>query len=73
MGQHERTALVVPPRDWVALADAIAQFLGDPPFAEMIGAAGAATARARLNQETMIGSLYAWCTEIYATWATTAY
>jgi hypothetical protein len=38
----------------------------------MIGAAGAATARARLNQETMIGSRYAWCTEIHATWATTA-
>ncbi len=71
--EHGRTALVVPPRDWVALADAIARFLGDPPFAEMIGAAGAASARARLNQETMIGSLYAWCTEIHATWATSAY
>ena len=68
--EHERTALVVPPRDWVALADAIARLLRDPHFARMIGAGGAAIARARLNQQTMISSLHAWCTEIYATWAT---
>jgi glycosyltransferase involved in cell wall biosynthesis len=69
--EHERTALVVPPRDWVALADAIGRFLRDPSFARIIGAGGAASARARLNQKTMISSLLAWCTEIHATWATT--
>jgi glycosyltransferase involved in cell wall biosynthesis len=68
--EHGRSALVVPPRDWVGLADAIGRLLADPSLAKMIGAAGADIARTRLDRQTMIRSLHDWCTDIHANWAT---
>ena len=67
--EHGRTALVVPPCNPVELAGAISRLLEAPSLRAMMGAAAAASARARLNRRTMVGALLAWCAEIHAAWA----
>ena len=69
--EHERTALVVPPRDPIKLADAIARLLDSPSLRAALGAAGAADARARLDVRVMIAALHDWCAEIHARWPMT--
>jgi glycosyltransferase involved in cell wall biosynthesis len=66
--QHERTALVVPPRDQAGLADAIARLLDSPPLRAALGAAAADDARSRLDHRTMVDALHAWCVEIHDNW-----
>ena len=46
--QHERTALIVPPRNPVELADAIARLLDAPSLRASLGAAAADSARSGL-------------------------
>lgn len=65
---HERTGLVVPPGRPVELAEAIARLLGAPSLVAAMGAAAAATARARLDRRRMVARLHAWCAEICASW-----
>ena len=67
--EHGRTALVVPPDNPVELAGAISRLLEAPSLRAMMGAAAAASARARLNRRTMVGALLAGCAEIHAAWA----
>jgi glycosyltransferase involved in cell wall biosynthesis len=67
--EPERTALVVPPGDAVALAGALARLLEDPPRRAAMGVAAAASARARLDRRTMLEALHGWCAEIHARWA----
>jgi glycosyltransferase involved in cell wall biosynthesis len=69
--QHEHTALIVTPSDPIALADAIARLLAAPAIRLAMGAAGAASARPRLDHRVMIEALHAWCSEIHANWAAT--
>jgi glycosyltransferase involved in cell wall biosynthesis len=66
--QHERTALVVPPRDSVGLADAIARLLDAPSLRATLGAAAADSARSRLDHRTMVNALHTWCAEIHDRW-----
>jgi glycosyltransferase involved in cell wall biosynthesis len=66
--EHERTALVVPPGDAGALADALARLLDDPARRAAMGAAAAASARARLDRRTMVQALHDWCADIHARW-----
>jgi glycosyltransferase involved in cell wall biosynthesis len=66
--EPERTALVVPPGDAVALAGALARLLDDPPRRAAMGAAAAASARARLDRRTMLEALHRWCADIHARW-----
>jgi glycosyltransferase involved in cell wall biosynthesis len=66
--EHEHTALVVPPRDPVGLADAIARLLDAPSLRASLGAAAADSARSRLDHRTMVNALHAWCAEIHAGW-----
>jgi glycosyltransferase involved in cell wall biosynthesis len=68
IAQHERTALVVPPRNPVELADAIARLLDAPSLRARLGAAAADSARSRLDHRTMINALHAWCAEIHDGW-----
>ena len=66
--QHERTALVVRPRDSVGLADAIARLLDAPSLRATLGAAAADSARSRLDHRTMVDALHTWCAEIHDRW-----
>jgi glycosyltransferase involved in cell wall biosynthesis len=66
--EHEHTALVVPPRDPVGLADAIARLLDAPSLRASLGAAAADSARSRLDHRTMVKALHAWCAEVHAGW-----
>lgn len=68
MVQDERTALVVPPRDPIKLADGIVRLLDNPSLRAALGAAGAASAKAGLDVRTMVGALHEWCSEIHAAW-----
>ena len=54
MIKHERTGLLVPPRDPVALADAIARLLLDHPLADSVARAGHDLAQARFNVDQMV-------------------
>jgi len=57
--QHERTALVVPPRDAAGLAEAIARLLDAPSLRASLSAAAADSARSHLDHRTMVGALHA--------------
>jgi glycosyltransferase involved in cell wall biosynthesis len=49
-----RTGLLVPPRDHVAMADALVTLLRDPTMRAEMGAAGLARARAQFSAERMV-------------------
>jgi glycosyltransferase involved in cell wall biosynthesis len=66
--QNEQTALVVPSRNPIRLADGIARLLDTPELRTALGQAGAAIAEARFDIRTMIGALHEWCAEIHASW-----
>lgn len=53
------TGLLVPPRDPVALADAILRLLNDPPVAEVFGRAGRARVEANFGEGLMLKRLEA--------------
>jgi glycosyltransferase involved in cell wall biosynthesis len=67
--EHERTGVVVPPREPAALAAAIAGLLAAPALRARMGAAAAAGARARLDRGKMVETLHAWCAEVHASWS----
>jgi glycosyltransferase involved in cell wall biosynthesis len=52
--RHGETGLVVPPRDPVALADAVSRLLEHPEEARRMGQAGAALARERYSRDVMV-------------------
>jgi rhamnosyl/mannosyltransferase len=54
---HERTGLVVPPRDADALAAALNRLLADADYRAHLGAAGRARAHAEFTQERMAASV----------------
>ena len=54
MVEHERTGLLVPPHDPVALADAIARLLVDHPLADMLARAGHDLVNERFCVERMV-------------------
>lgn len=58
---HERTALLVPPGDAAAMADAILRVLGEPGLAERLSAAGLAEAQryAWPRVRDVLGGIYA--------------
>jgi rhamnosyl/mannosyltransferase len=64
VNQHERTGLVVPPRDPDALADAINRLLDDPNYREQLGETGRARARTEFTQERMTAATLALYKEI---------
>lgn len=51
---HDRTGLVVPPRDPAALAAAFARLANDPVFAAHLGQAALGDAQARFTREAML-------------------
>ncbi len=51
---HGRTGLLVPPRDSIALADAIVALLSDPPRAAQLGAAARELVARRFTVERMV-------------------
>jgi glycosyltransferase involved in cell wall biosynthesis len=57
VNQHERTGLVVPPRDVDALAAALDRLLSDPDYRLHLGAAALARARAEFTQERMAAAV----------------
>jgi glycosyltransferase involved in cell wall biosynthesis len=65
---HDRTGLVVPPRDHMGLAGALSRLLANPSLGMTLGTAAAAYARDHLDRRTMIRSLHAWCIEVHAAW-----
>jgi glycosyltransferase involved in cell wall biosynthesis len=56
---HERTGLLVPPRDPAALADAIERLVRDPGLRTQLAASGKASADARFNEERHFDRLLA--------------
>jgi glycosyltransferase involved in cell wall biosynthesis len=64
---HGRTGLVTPPRQPLALADAIERLLREPALRTEMGVAAAA-ARQRFDGRAMVESLHAWFAEIHASW-----
>lgn len=66
--EHERTGLVVPPRDPLGLADALCRLLANPQLGRALGVSAAASARDRLDRRTMIDNLHTWCREVHAAW-----
>lgn len=56
---HERTGLLVPPRDPAALAIAVLRLLGDPAFARALGQAGRRWVRERFSTEAKVERLEA--------------
>jgi len=57
--EHGVSGLLVPPRDPVALADAIVRLLGDPAMRERMGEAGQRIVRERFGLERMADELVA--------------
>jgi glycosyltransferase involved in cell wall biosynthesis len=57
MVEHERTGLLVPPRDPEALADAIVRLLTDHPLADTVARAGHDLAHARFSLEAMVAAV----------------
>jgi glycosyltransferase involved in cell wall biosynthesis len=57
--QHDRTGLLVPPRDPVALADALHRVLSDDVLAARVASAGRAVVDTRYSFERMIASFEA--------------
>ncbi len=58
--EHERTGLLVPYNEHVALAAAIARVLNDRALAERLGAAGHAAVRERYGADRLAADLEAW-------------
>lgn len=59
VNQHERTGLVVPPRDEQALAGAICRLLDDPDYRCRLGETARARARTEFTQERMTADILA--------------
>jgi glycosyltransferase involved in cell wall biosynthesis len=59
MIEHERTGLLVPPHDAVALGNAIARMLTDHPLADMVARAGHDLVLARFSLTAMVNSISA--------------
>jgi glycosyltransferase involved in cell wall biosynthesis len=57
MVEHERTGLLVPPRDAAALADAIVRVLTDHPLADTLARAGHDLVHARVSLPAMVGAV----------------
>jgi len=57
VNQHGQTGLVVPPKDPVALAEAINRLLGDPAERRRLGEAGRLRARSVFSTERMVRDL----------------
>ncbi len=55
--EHERTGLLVPPRDVEALANALDRLLGDEQYRHTLGAAGRELARERYGERAVLRSL----------------
>src|SRR5213078_4106251 len=64
---HERTGLVVPPRDVDALALALNRLLDDPEYRARLGETARARVRAEFTQERMAADILALYREILAT------
>jgi glycosyltransferase involved in cell wall biosynthesis len=64
---HERTGLVVPPRDVAALAHALNRLLDDPEYRTRLGEAARARVRAEFTQERMAADILALYQEILVT------
>ncbi len=54
---HERTGLLVPPRDPHALADAICRLIADPPQAQALASSGRAFVAERYSFDRMVASI----------------
>jgi glycosyltransferase involved in cell wall biosynthesis len=54
---HERTGLIVPPRDVDALAGALDRLLSDPDYRHQLGCAALARVRAEFTQEKMAAAM----------------
>ena len=59
MVEHERTGLLVPPRDPLALGSAIVRTLTDHPLADMLARAGHDFVHANFSLDTMVGAVAA--------------
>lgn len=57
MVEHERTGLLVPPHDPVALGEAIARLLTDHPLADSLARAGHDLVEARFSLTAMVGAV----------------
>jgi glycosyltransferase involved in cell wall biosynthesis len=58
VNQHERTGLVIPPRDVVALSSAINKLAADPALARKMGEAGRARVHREFTEDQMIGRYF---------------
>ena len=54
---HDETGLLIPPRDPVALADAVERVASDPDLADALGSAGAERARRRFSSQAMVAAV----------------
>ncbi len=68
---HERTGLLVPPEDPVALADAIARLIADPALRTRLGAAGPGRVAEGFLPEQMVTAYHALYVEVLADRRTT--
>jgi glycosyltransferase involved in cell wall biosynthesis len=66
--EHQHTALVVPPREPVALADAMSRLLDDSALRARLGEAGVSSSRGRFDKRSMIAALHDWCNDIHEGW-----
>ena len=57
MIEHERTGLLVPPHDPIALGNAIGRLLTDHPLADMVARAGHDLVLARFSLTAMVGAI----------------
>jgi glycosyltransferase involved in cell wall biosynthesis len=57
LATHEKTALVVPPKDTVALAEAVGRLAKDAPLRERLGAAAREHCRERYSYERMLDAM----------------
>jgi glycosyltransferase involved in cell wall biosynthesis len=55
--EHERTGLLVPPRDVEGLANALDRLLNDPPYRQTLGAAGRELARQKYDEHAVVRAL----------------
>ncbi len=67
VNEHERTGLVVPPRDVGALHNALARLVSDPALGQRLGTEARARVLARFTSDAMCGATFSLYREVWGT------